>query len=152
MIDRELAAFLQEGLGIHLGTRNKRLEPNGARAIAVKVEDDGVHVVVYVAKVAAARVLPDLESNGQAAVTFGRPIDERDCLVKGAFVGVRAAKATERSEIAAQFERFRDQLEAIGIPRVGSSRWITWPAVAIRLKATAIFNQTPGAEAGKQIA
>ena len=152
MIDRALAAFLQEGLGIHLGTRNRRFEPNGARAIAVKVEDDGVHVVVYVAKVAAARVLPDLESNGQAAVTFGRPIDERACQVKGTFVAVRAAKAPERSEIAAQFERFRDQLEAIGIPRVGSSRWVTWPAVAIRLRASAIFNQTPGAEAGTQIA
>ncbi|MCI0435569.1 MAG: hypothetical protein L0271_18280, partial [Gemmatimonadetes bacterium] len=64
MIDRELASFLQEGLGIHIGTRNARLDPNGARAAAVKVEADGEHVAVYVAEIAARRVLPDLEANG----------------------------------------------------------------------------------------
>jgi hypothetical protein len=147
MIDTQLAAFLQEGLGIHIGTRNPSLEPNGARVIAVKVEEDGRHFVAYVAKVAATRVLPDLEANGQAAVTFARPIDERACQVKGVFVSARTAKANEREAITTQFERFRDQLEAIGIPRIGSSRWVTWPSVAIRLKATAVFNQTPGAQA-----
>ena len=53
MIDKELAAFLQEGLAIHIGTRNARLEPNGARVVAVRVEDDGTHVVAYVPKLAA---------------------------------------------------------------------------------------------------
>jgi hypothetical protein len=152
MIDRDLAAFLQEGLGIHIGTRNQRLEPSGARALAVKVEEDGLHFVVFLAKVAAARILPDLQASGFAAVTIGRPVDERACQVKGAFVSSRAAKASERQEIVAQFEGFRDQLQAIGIPREGSSQWVTWPAVAIRLKVTAVFNQTPGADAGKQIA
>ena len=152
MIDRDLAAFLQEGLGVHIGTRNQRLEPNGARALAVKVEEDGAHFVVFLAKVAATRVLPDLKANGFAAVTVGRPVDERACQVKGTFVSARAAKASERQEIVAQFEGFRDQLQAIGVPRDGSRQWLTWPAVAIRLKVTAVFNQTPGADAGKQIA
>ena len=151
-INHELAAFLQEGLGIHIGTRNERLEPNGARGLALKVDDDGTHFTVFLAKVAAARILSDLKSNGSAAVTIGRPVDERACQVKGTFVNARAAKASERDGIVAQFEGFRDQLQAIGIPRDGSSQWVTWPAVAVRLKVTAIFNQTPGADAGKQIA
>jgi hypothetical protein len=79
MISGELCAFLQEGVGIYVGTRNAALEPNGARALAARVEGDGGIVVIYLADVAAARLLPDLESNGQAAVTFGRPIDERAC-------------------------------------------------------------------------
>ena len=41
MIDPQFAAFLQEGLAVHIGTRNQHLEPNGARAIALTVEDDG---------------------------------------------------------------------------------------------------------------
>jgi hypothetical protein len=61
MINDELAGFLQEGVGIHIGTRNQHLQPNGARALAVKVADDGVHLDVYVPKVAAKRVLADLE-------------------------------------------------------------------------------------------
>ena len=72
MIDAQLAAFLHEGVGIHIGTRNDRLEPNGARAVAVtRGRRTACTWSSYVAEVAARRVLPDLESNGQAAVVFG---------------------------------------------------------------------------------
>jgi hypothetical protein len=148
MLDRTLAAFLQEGLGIHIGTRNERLEPNGARAVAVTVDDDGAHLVVYVAEVAAARVLPDLTANGQAAVSFGRPVDDRACQVKGQVVSVRPAEAHERAIIRAQFDGFLANLELIGIPRATGANWSWWPAVAILLKASAVFEQTPGPAAG----
>ena len=148
MMDPSLAAFLQEGLGIHIGTRNERLEPNGARALAVAVEEGGAHMVVYVAEVAAARLLPDLTANGRAAVSFGRPIDDRACQVKGDLVSVRPAELNEREMIRTQFGGFLANLELIGIPRAGAANWIVWPAVAIRLKVTAVFEQTPGPAAG----
>lgn len=148
MIDAQLAAFLQEGVGIHIATRNAALQPNGARAIAVTVEEDGAHLVVYVARVAAARILPDLETNGQAAVGFGRPVDDRACQVKGLFLGVREATDEERPRVLAQWDGFLGSLEQIGIPRAATRTWVTWPAVAIRLRANALFNQTPGPQAG----
>jgi len=51
-----------------------------------------------------------------------------------------------------QWDGFLTQLEMIGIPRVSATNWTTWPAVAIRLKVTTIFEQTPGPQAGVQIA
>ena len=89
MIDSDLRTFLEGGLGIHIGTRTARLEPNGARAVAVKVEDDGLHLTIYVTEAASQRVLPDLKSNGAAAVVFARPVDDRACQIKGIFVDVR---------------------------------------------------------------
>ena len=148
MIDAQLAAFLHEGVGIHIGTRDEARRPNGARAIAVQVQDGGAHLVVYVSAVAAARLMADLESNGQAAVSFGRPTDDRACQVKGIFVDARPAAEAERSFVAAQWDGFLGSLEQIGIPRVATRAWVTWPAVAIRLRATAVFNQTPGPDAG----
>jgi hypothetical protein len=148
MIDSQLAAFLEEGVGIHIATRNGSLEPNGARAIAVTVEADRKHFVVYVARVAAARILPDLEANGQAAVGFGRPVDDRACQVKGEFVAVRDATDEERPHVLAQWDGFLGSLEKIGIPRAATKTWVTWPAVAIRLRANALFEQTPGPQAG----
>src|SRR5262245_26577333 len=127
MLDQALAAFLQEGVGIHIGTCNDRLEPNGARALAVTVDADGAHLDVFLAEIAAARLLPDLKVNGQAAVSFGRPIDERACQVKGTMVGVRPAEPHEREPIQAQFEGFLSKLEAIGIPRAGAASWPRWP-------------------------
>ena len=85
--------------------------------MAVTVEDDGLHLVVYVAEVAAARVLPDLEANGQVALVFGRPTDDRACQVKGSFVGARAATDAERAFVQAQWDGLLDSLEQIGIPR-----------------------------------
>src|SRR4051812_47365506 len=82
MIDVELAAFLQEGIAIQLGTRNERLEPNGVRVVSVAVDPDGRHIVAYVPDAAVAQVLPDLQSNGQAALVFARPPDERACQLK----------------------------------------------------------------------
>jgi len=151
MIDADLAAFVQQRVGIHIGTRNQRFEPNGARALAVRVDDDRAHIVVYLAEVAAKRVLPDLEANGQAAVSVGRPIDDKACQIKGTFVSLRAASPEERAEIVAQFESFLTNLEEIGIPRRLAQRWPTWPCMAIRLKATAVFTQTPGPGAGEPV-
>ena len=148
MIDKDLAAFLQEGIAIQIGTRNARLEPNGARVVAIKVEDDGQHVVAYVPKAAAPQVVPDLEANQQAALVFARPPDERACQVKGVFVEVRAARASERPFVSEQWGRWVHRLGSIGFPPAATENWQTWPCVAIRLRVTALFNQTPGPGAG----
>jgi len=152
MIDQQLAAFLQEGVGIHVGTRTAALQPNGTRALAVTVDGDGLHVVVYVAAVAAARILPDLDDNGQIAVGFGRPIDDRACQVKGVFLDARPAADGERAAVCAQWDGFLASLEKIGIPRAATRAWVTWPAVAIRFRVNALFDQTPGPGAGAPIA
>lgn len=152
MIDAELASFLQEGIAIQLGTRNARLEPEGVRVIAMQVEGDGTHVVVYVADVSAPRVLPDLESNGQAALVCSRPPDERACQVKGTFAGARPATADERALVQAQWDRWLDRLATIGFVRTAFEHWPTWPCVAIRIRVNAIFNQTPGPGAGAPLA
>src|SRR5689334_19298785 len=139
MIGPELATFLEQGVGIHIGTRNEYLEPNGARAVAAKVEGRGSHLVVYVAEIAAARLLTDLDANGQAAVVFGRPEDERSCQVKGVLIDIRPATDNERPMVQQQWNGYLAQLEKIGIPGVSAANWTTWPAVAMRLKVTTIF-------------
>jgi hypothetical protein len=152
MIDKELASFLQEGIAIQLGTRNARLEPDGVRVVAAMVEDDGRHVVAYVPDISARDVLPDLESNGQAALVFARPPDERACQLKGTFAGERAATADERAIVQAQWDRWLDRLASIGVARPAFDHWPAWPCVAIRVQVTAIFNQTPGPGAGARLA
>ena len=152
MIDPALAAFLQEGLAIHIGTRDAQHYPNGARGIAVTVEGDGSYATVYVAKVAAARILPDLRANGHLAAVFCRPTDDRTCQIKGSFVSARAARETDCRILLDQWDSFLRNLECIGIPRATLRAWTTWPAVAIRFRPTALFDQTPGPNAGAPLA
>ena len=148
MLDAQLALFLAEGLGIHIGTRTKQLQPNGARVTAVRVDDDGMHLWAYVPQAAAGRVVPDLQATGPAAVVFARPTDDRACQVKGVFAGVRVATTDEQPFVVAQWERFLANLELIGIPRDALAGWSIWPSMAIRIRVTALFDQTPGPGAG----
>ncbi len=71
----------------------------------MRIDDDRAHIVVYLAEVAAKRVLPDLEANGQAAVSFGRPIDDKACQIKGTFVSSRVARPEERPETSRSSNR-----------------------------------------------
>jgi hypothetical protein len=148
MIDKELAAFLEEGIAIQIGTRTERLEPNGARVVAVRVQDEGAFITAFVPELAAPQVLPDLESNGQAALVFARPPDERSCQVKGVFAGQRAASAQDERFVRHQWQRWMERLTTIGLPLETLQTWDVWPCVAIRLRVTALFNQTPGPNAG----
>jgi hypothetical protein len=151
MIDRDLAGFLEEGLAIHVATRDAELEPNGSRATAIRAEEDGRHVVVYVPTAAEPRVLPNLEANGQGAVVLVRVRDERSCQLKGTFAGARAATEAERSFVLDQWDRFVQNIEQIGLPREVTRQWKMWPCIAIRLEVNAMFDQTPGPKAGGKL-
>jgi hypothetical protein len=152
MIDTELASFLQQGIAIQLGTRNERLEPNGVRVVAARVEDDGRHVVAYVHAAAGGQVIPDLESNGQVAMVFSRPPDERACQLKGVAAGVRTAREDERAFVEGQWNQWIERLTTIGCLRPAFDHWTSWPCVAVRVRVDAIFNQTPGPGAGAPLA
>jgi hypothetical protein len=95
--------------------------------------------------------MPDRASKGLAAVVWGGPTDEGACLLTGFFGGARDASEPERPVIQAQWSGYLDKLEGIGISRAAAANWITWPATVIRLKATALFEQTPGPQAGTQL-
>ncbi len=148
MIDKELAAFLEEGIAIQIGTRSAGLEPNGARVVAVRVEANGTHIVAFVPERAIKVVTSDLEANGQAALVFARPPDERSCQVKGVFEGMDAAGSADEGFVRDQWRRWLERLTTIGLPLSTLEGWDVWPCVAVRLRVTALFNQTPGPNAG----
>jgi hypothetical protein len=148
MLDKNLTEFLEQGLAIHIGTRNQRLEPNGCRVTAVRVEDEGRHLVAFIPKAATKAVLDDLKSNGQAAVSCTRPADDRAVQVKGECVSLRDASGDEEAFAIAQWQGFLQQLDLIGLPGAGTSSWTMWPCVAVRIRVTALFSQTPGPDAG----
>ena len=148
MLDKNLTEFLEQGVAIHIGTRNARLEPNGARVTAVRVEDEGRCLVAYIPKAATKSVLDDLQANGQAALSFARPADDRAVQVKGEFVSLRDAAVEEESFVVGQWQGFLKQLDLIGLPGAGTATWTMWPCVAVRIRVTALFSQTPGPDAG----
>jgi hypothetical protein len=93
MLDKSLTEFLEHRVAIHIGTRDDAMRPNGCRVTAVRVEDQGRHLVAYLPKAATPAVLDDLRSNGQAALS-ARPTTSGRA-VKGEFISVRDADASK---------------------------------------------------------
>lgn len=149
MLDQALTEFLESGLAIHIGTRNAAMRPNGCRVTAVRVEEQGQHLVAYLPKAATADVFDDLTSNGQAAVSLTRPTDDRAVQVKGEFVSMRDAEPSEEAFVLGQWQSLLKELDLIGLaPLTSTSTWLMWPCVAVTIRVTAVFSQTPGPEAG----
>jgi hypothetical protein len=151
MLPDDLATFLQSGISISMATRDASLAPSGARVWAASVDEDRAHLTAFVLAGAAPRVLADLEDNGQAALGFGRPADHRTVQVKGTYAGSRPALDEEHAEVDRQVAGFLRELEGIGIPRAMFANYAWWPAVAIRIRVTECFNQTPGPGAGERL-
>ena len=152
MVTGELAAFLSGQIDIHIGTRDANLRPNSARASAVRVEDDGEHVVAFVPALGADAVLRDLDSNGQAALFVGRPPDNLAYQLKGTLMDARPAAADERAYIEQFWASFLEAMAVIGFDRAIFAHWPVWPSVAIRMRVTAVFRQTPGPGTGAPVA
>lgn len=153
MLDRSLTEFMERGLAIHLGTRNQQMRPNGCRVTAVRVENQGQHLVAYLPKAATPAVLEDLRANGQGAVSLTRPIDDRAVQVKGVFVSERDADPSEEAFVIGQWNALLTELDMMGLAALSStSSWSMWPCVAVTLRVTAVFSQTPGPEAGAVLA
>lgn len=153
MLDRSLTEFLEQGLAIHLGTRSATLRPNGCRVTAVRVEEQGRHLVCFIPTAVSATVLDDLRDSGRAAVSFARPTDDRAVQVKGVLVSVKDAAASDEAFALGQWQGLLTELDAIGLrPLTSTSSWLMWPCHAVTIQVTEIFTQTPGPEAGAVLA
>jgi hypothetical protein len=149
MLDKSLTEFLEQGLAIHIGTRDQALRPNGCRVTAVRVEDQGRNLIAFIPKAATSAVLDDLRSNGQAALSFARPTDDRAVQVKGELMDLRDATPSEEAFVLGQWQSLLQQLDMIGLAALEStSSWLMWPCVAVTIRVTNVFTQTPGPEAG----
>jgi hypothetical protein len=149
LISDELAAFLESGLAIVVGTRDGALQPDGTGALAVRVERDRRHLTLFMFEDAGRAMLRNLESHPEIALDCDLPTSHRACQVKGTFVSCRPAELPERTIVDRQIEGFAADLETLGIPRTMMTGWKTWPCLALEIRATHVFEQTPGPGTGE---
>ena len=151
LLSDELAAFLESGLAIVVGIRDDSLRPDGAAAWAVRVHEDRVHMTLFMHVETAARLLPTLSACPQIAIALDLPTTHRACQVKGVVVSIRPAVEDERPEVERQLDAFNRDLEELGIPRAMFAGWKEWPCTAIVVRATELYEQTPGPGTGERL-
>jgi hypothetical protein len=152
MIPDSIAALLQTGISVMVGTRDASLIPECTRAWGLHVADDRRTVTFFLSKAIAARTIENLRDNGRIAVTCTRPTDHITCQLKGRLRKMKPVTAGDR-DLSRQWHReFMAELKAIGVPSALGEAWIVEPTVAVEMTVTDVFDQTPGPGTGKSIA
>lgn len=148
LVSPELAAFLESGLSLVVGTRDGDLVPECAFGAGIRVHAGGGRVTLFLGTSPAAAAIENLRANGAVAITASRPVDYRTVQLKGRATRVEAVSDVERRTLLSYREALVRQLGAVGWARSVTRRLSVWPCVAVEVELDAVFEQTPGPRAG----
>jgi hypothetical protein len=150
----EVAAFIQSGLSITVGSRDDRLIPSIAKGVGCRVEDEGRRVTVLVFAEAAEAVMRDIAHNRHVAVVFTRPSTNRTVQLKGHDALPVPAGPAEAALVRRHLALFADDLRLLGWqPHYVNTLFLhDWSQLmAIRFTPLSAFAQTPGPGAGARM-
>jgi hypothetical protein len=151
VLNPELARFIESGISVLVGTRDARLRPDCVRAAGVRADSAANTLTVFLPAATSERALANLADNGRIAVTVTRAIDHRSLQLKGGVLEVRPADPEERAEMERYLELLAADWGHVGVPRKSTKAMNHWPSFTVTLRCEALFEQTPGPDAGQRL-
>jgi hypothetical protein len=152
VIPPDIAAFLESGPSILVGTCSAARAPACGFGIGVRVDAGGGRIRVYLPASASAALVADLRATGEIAVTVSRPRDHRTFQLKGAVVAIADGDEADRAAIDRHLSQWAEELAMVGTPRQLTARVRAWPCHAVDVAVREIYSQTPGPGAGAPLA
>ena len=150
-MDDSTAARLEELLpsaAVIVATRDERLRTHITRAWGPRFDPATGRLEVAIATSDDPAVLSDLEANGAIALTAARPTTYEALQVKGTVDWIGELDADAQARVDAHVEQFLAQVMAVGMTRNVVSMLGTG-LVGLRFVVDDVFEQTPGAAAGR---
>lgn len=152
MSQEKLRSFATGGVSVIVGTVDADGIPTCCRGIAVASRDDFDTVTVYVPAATGQETVANVATTRRVAISCSRPLSHETIQIKGVTRGVRLAPPTDEPLVRERLEQLGDVLEQIGFPRKVTSSVTCWPAFAIDVSVEQVFDQTPGPNAGVELA
>jgi hypothetical protein len=156
LLDAAQCAFLRGPVAINVASRSETLVPSIARAYGCRVSKDRRQVAVFLATRSAQAVLRDLRAGGPIAVVFCLPSTHKTIQLKAAGAAIAPAAPGDRRIIRAYCDAFHSEILELGykdpFTRSLASAAVDEEGVTVSFEPSAAFEQTPGPEAGKQLA
>lgn len=154
LLDEARAAFVQRHTSISVAARDAQLRPAVARAYGCRVAADRRQMTVFLCAVHAGAVLQCLRQHGEIAVAVARPHTHETVQLKGPVTNIAAVSAADREAMLAYRESFVEELASLGY----TAEFVRgmFPGgddcYAVTFAPTALFDQTPGPQAGRKLA
>lgn len=151
MISDDLFAFLTGGKSLSVGTCDKDLVPECARAVALQCAADRKSVSVFLPEIVCGRTLENLRANGMIAIGVSHPPDHRSLQLKGTLRKLSLASDADYVFIARYLHELGASLDLVGLPANVIERLNYRPCLRADVIVEAIFLQTPGPDAGRAL-
>jgi hypothetical protein len=152
-ITEEVTELIASGVDMYFATRDAALVPESMVAMGIKVHEAGCSVTAYLPEALSGATLANLRDNGQVAITLSRPRDHLTVQIKGTFVSVRRSTEAEKELQAVFRAALVEQFASVcGIPRSLTRSIVWWPSLAVEVTVHAVYDQTPGPNAGEPLA
>jgi len=153
-IDDTLKTFIESGVSVVVGTRDEALVPEIVRAWGPQVNRDRRTIRMCVPEATSVRTRTNLLGNGRIAAAFSLPSNYETVQLKGRHLRTTKPSVEDLLRLDRHRESFARVNESIGVPRARvEAFWLRELAasprfVTIHFVVLAMFNQTPGPEAG----
>lgn len=150
-MDAELAGFLASPVMIITGTCGSGNRPDIARGVGVGIDGDAGRLRLVISSWQWPRTVENLRTSGRVAVTFARPSDYVSYQLKG-----RATLCPADADDLARSDRYMadilEVLAGLGLDRRLAMPWLSnRDAVVVGIDVEAVYVQTPGPKAGRQL-
>ena len=149
-----LVALIEQGVSIHVASRDGRLRTSVMRALGSSVDRAANRVTVFVARSQAAQLLHDLQAGGPLAAMFSQPSTHFTLQVKATRVAVRAAQEGDRALLERYAQAMEREIASVGYPPRLTRAMLAHrldDLVALTFEPEEAFDQTPGANAGTRL-
>ena len=145
-----LRELTQEIQAIQVATSSETLVPYLTRGFGVALTGEELHVVVIEAQ--AVELLTTLRRTRRISINLTHPITFLGRQVKGPLLGIDEP-SEEAAKVAADYlERFAEIVASIGLTRQqAQGMFLAGPASWVRMRPQHLFDQSPGAAAGRQL-
>lgn len=151
IIPSEVIESLQGGLSLLVASCGRDGRPACTRGVGLRIWPDRQHVTLFLAIATAKPVSEQLLVRPSIAFVISRPSDYRTVQMKGTVVAQRDAAESDRALVSEYVRAFADQVDDLGVPRQIGLRIAHWPCLALDVRVSEIFVQTPGPGAGEPL-
>lgn len=149
--DPELVRFLTGGRSLNLAAADGEGRPSQCRALGCRIDGAGARVTVFLSRHQGADLLRDAARNGALAAVFSDPPTHRTLQLKGSDARPEPLAPGDADRVAAYRTAFVQGLLPLGFKEPLIRALLDCPdqdLVALAFTPEAVFNQTPGAQAG----
>ena len=146
--DIDVEGMVATGAAVVVATVDTDGRTEITRGWDLKITGDG-SAEVCISAPQESRMLSNLKSTRLVAINLVHPMTYSSTQLKGAITGVREQTAEDEARVESHVEAFSAAVNEVGLEGVEALRLADLSVITVEVSAW--FDQTPGAQAGRQI-